>query len=87
MGKINGEKIKQTISSVKTHWNTPPDGRYVPYKEILAYSVGGIGVKSVIYIVYDVALSATSLLAGSALGLKNGDLVKLSLIATIICMF
>lgn len=87
MGKINGEKIKQTISSVKTHWNTPPEGRYVPYKEILAYSVGGIGVKSVIYIVYDVALSATSLLAGSALGLKNGDLVKLSLIATIICMF
>lgn len=87
MGKINGEKIKQTISSVKTHWNTPPEGRYVPYKEILAYSFGGIGVKSVIYIVYDIALSATSLLAGSALGLKNGDLVKLSLIATIICMF
>ncbi len=87
MGKINGEKIKQTISSVKTHWKTPPEGRYVPYKEILAYSVGGIGVKSVIYIVYDIALSATSLLAGSALGLKNGDLVKLSLIATIICMF
>lgn len=87
MEKINGEKIKQTISSVKTHWNTPPEGRYVPYKEILAYSVGGIGVKSVIYILYDVALSATSLLAGSALGLKNGDLVKLSLIATIICMF
>lgn len=87
MGKINGEKIKQTISSVKTHWNTPPEGRYVPYKEILAYSIGGIGVKSVIYIVYDIALSATSLLAGSALGLKNGDLVKLSLIATIICMF
>lgn len=87
MEKINGEKIKQTISSVKTHWKTPPEGRYVPYKEILAYSVGGIGVKSVIYIVYDIALSATSLLAGSALGLKNGDLVKLSLIATIICMF
>lgn len=87
MGKINGEKIKQTVSSVKEHWNTPPKGRYVPYKEILAYSVGGIGVKSVIYIVYDIALSATSLLAGSALGLKNGDLVKLSLIATIICMF
>ncbi len=87
MGKINGEKIKQTFSNIKEHWNTPPKGRYVPYKEILAYSVGGIGVKSVIYIVYDIALSATSLLAGSALGLKNGDLVKLSLIATIICMF
>lgn len=87
MKKISADKIRQGISSVKEHWNTPPKGRYVPYKEILAYSVGGIGVKSVIYIVYDVALSATSLLAGSALGLKNGDLVRLSLIATIICMF
>lgn len=87
MKKVNTEKIKQGISNVKEHWSNPPEGRYVPYKEILAYSVGGIGVKSVIYIVYDIALSATSLLAGSALGLKNGDLVKLSLIATIICMF
>lgn len=87
MKKVNVDKIKHGISSVKEHWNTPPEGRYVPYKEILAYSVGGIGVKSVIYIVYDIALSATSLLAGSALGLKNGDLVRLSLIATIICMF
>lgn len=81
------EKVKGMVSSFKEHWNTPPEGRYIPFKEIFAYSVGGIGVKSVIYIVYDIGLSATSLLAGSALGLKNGDLVKLSLIATIIGMF
>lgn len=85
--KISGEKIKQTVSSVKEHWNTPPEGRYIPYKEILAYSVGGIGVKFVIYTVWYISLSATSLLAGSALGLKNGDLVKLNMIATIIGMF
>lgn len=85
--KISGEKIKQTVSSVKEHWNNPPEGRYVPYKEILAYSVGGIGVKFVIYTVWYISLSATSLLAGSALGLKNGDLVKLNLIATIIGLF
>lgn len=81
------EKVKGMVSSFKEHWNTPPEGRYIPFKEIFAYSVGGIGVKSVIYIVCDIGLSATSLLAGSALGLKNGDLVKLSLIATIIGMF
>ncbi|MFQ9064119.1 MAG: MFS transporter [Eubacterium sp.] len=85
--KISGEKIKQTVSSVKEHWSTPPDGRYIPYKEILAYSVGGIGVKFVIYTVWYISLSATSLLAGSALGLKNGDLVKLNMIATIIGLF
>lgn len=85
--KISGEKIKQTVSSVKEHWSTPPEGRYIPYKEILAYSVGGIGVKFVIYTVWYISLSATSLLAGSALGLKNGDLVKLNMIATIIGLF
>ena len=85
--KISGEKIKQTVSSVKEHWSTPPEGRYIPYKEILAYSVGGIGVKFVIYTVWYISLSATSLLAGSALGLKNGDLVKLNMIATVIGLF
>lgn len=85
--KISGEKIKQTVSSIKEHWSTPPDGRYIPYKEILSYSVGGIGVKFVIYTVWYISLSATSLLAGSALGLKNGDLVKLNMIATIIGLF
>lgn len=85
--KISGEKIKQTVLSVKEHWSSPPEGRYIPYKEILAYSVGGIGVKFVIYTVWYISLSATSLLAGSALGLKNGDLVKLNLIATIIGLF
>ena len=62
--KISGEKIKQTVSSVKEHWSKPPEGRYIPYKEILAYSIGGIGVKFVIYTVWYISLSATSLLAG-----------------------
>ena len=75
------------VSGIKTHWTTPPEGRYVPYEEIAAYSVGGIGVKSVIYTAWYIGLSATSLLAGSALGLKNGDLVKLTMIATVIGIF
>lgn len=82
-----GAKVKDLVSSVKTHWTTPPEGRYVPYKEIAAYSVGGIGVKFVIYTAWYIGLSATSLLAGSALGLKNGDVVKLTMIATVIGIF
>lgn len=82
-----GAKVKDLVSSVKTHWTTPPEGRYVPYKEIAAYSVGGIGVKFVIYTAWYIGLSATSLLAGSALGLKNGDLVRLTMIATVIGIF
>lgn len=86
MADLKG-KIKGITTNFKEHWNTPPQGRYIPYKEILSYSVGGIGVKFVIYTIYYIGLSATSLLAGSALGLKNGDLVKLNLIATVIGIF
>ena len=78
------EKAKGLVGSVRTHWKTPPEGRYIPYKEIMAYSVGGIGVKFVISVVYYIGLSGTNLLAGSALGLKNDDLVNLSLIATVL---
>lgn len=75
---------KKLLNNVKNNWNTPPEGKYIPYKEILSYSVGGIGVKFVIYVVGYIGLSGTSLLAGSALGLKNGDLVNLNMLATVI---
>ena len=74
------EKCKSYATSLKSYWKTPPNGRYIPFKEIAAYSVGGIGVQFVVYGVGYIGLSATILLAGSALGLKNGDLVTLNLI-------
>lgn len=78
------EKIKGLVTTVKNNWSNAPQGRYVPYKEILSYSVGGIGVKFVIAVCWYIGLSGTNLLAGSALGLKNDDLVKLNLIATVL---
>lgn len=38
-------KVGNVLKSVKEHWKNPPEGRYIPYKEILSYSIGGIGVK------------------------------------------
>lgn len=36
-----GAKVKDLVSSVKTHWTTPPEGRYVPYKEIAGTAWAG----------------------------------------------
>lgn len=44
-------KVGNVLKSVKEHWKNPPEGRYIPYKEILSYSIGGIGVKFVLYTV------------------------------------
>lgn len=81
--KING-KVKDLLLNIKASWRRAPEGRYVPYAEIFSYSVGGIGVKFVVAVCYYIGLSGTNLLAGSALGLKNDDLVKLNLIATVL---
>lgn len=78
------QKISGFVSSLKSYWKTPPEGRYIPFKEIAAYSVGGIGVKFLISVCWLIALSGTSLLAGSALGLDSGDLTNLNLIATVL---
>ena len=40
MAKDFKNKIKNFASDVKTHWKTPPEGRYVPYREYLDIFVG-----------------------------------------------
>ena len=37
--------VNNLVRTVKAHWNEPPEGRYLPYKEIISYAGGGIGVK------------------------------------------
>lgn len=46
--KGSSQKLKNAVSSLKSYWKTPPEGRYIPFKEIAAYSFGGIGVKFLI---------------------------------------
>ena len=41
MGKALG-KVKTVFGNFKTYWNTPPAGKYVPYKEYL-YIFGAVG--------------------------------------------
>lgn len=82
--KTISKKVSGLVSSLRTYWKTPPDGRYIPFKEIASYSFGGIGVKFLISVCWLVSLSGTSLLAGSALGLKVGDLTNLNLVATVL---
>ena len=66
-------KVKETVASVlqgfKLHWKTPPKGRYMPYKEILSLSVGGIGVKLVYYCINNMVLSVGNALIGNTIGI------------------
>ena len=37
------EQLSTLADNIKTYWRRPPEGKYMPFKEVTAYSVGGIG--------------------------------------------
>ena len=45
-------------------------GRYMPFKEIFAYSFGGIGIYFLIYCVQQLTLSTTNVIIGNAIGIS-----------------
>lgn len=67
---MNSEKIKQTLSDAKVYWKRPMPGRYMPFKEIFAYSFGGIGIYFLIYCVQQLMLSTTNVIIGNAIGIS-----------------
>ena len=78
------EKAKDGLSKVKTYWKTPPLGKYVAYKEMIAYGVGGMGVQFVMAFGGQIALSATSFLVGNTIGIKPMHLQYMAVASTLI---
>ncbi|HIR52684.1 MAG TPA: MFS transporter [Candidatus Onthovicinus excrementipullorum] len=79
--KINLAKI---IGDVKSHWKTPPEGKYISYSEFVAYSGGGIGVNTINSLFGYVGLTANCLLLGSAYGISPMDLAIMSFVMSIL---
>lgn len=85
MGKSNlKEKVSTAWNNVVLHWKTPALGKYVSYKEIIAYGVGGMGVQFVMFFCSLIALSATSFLVGNTIGIKPMHLQYMAVASTII---
>lgn len=76
-------KANALISEVKNHWNTPPAGKYVPYKGIFGYSVGGIGAYMIITMATTCLLAANNTLLSMALAIEPGDIYIMYLICVI----
>lgn len=77
-------KVKGMVSDVKQHWNTPKQGRLVPYKEVAAYGFGGMGIYWATILSSQIGLSANNFLVGHAINLKPVDLQIMLNIANLI---
>ena len=78
------QTVKNGVDMVKTHWKTPPKGRYMPYREIAAYSGGGIGAYMIITLGNACLLAMGNTLISSTLGVGPTDMYLLYVIAILI---
>lgn len=81
---MNLDKIKSTLSDAKVYWKRPMPGRYMPFKEIFAYSFGGIGMYFMIYCVQQLTLSTTNVIIGNAIGIAPNLMYVLYIISLIV---
>ncbi len=72
-----------TLSKVKTYWKTPMAGRYMTFREIAAYSGGGIGAYLIIYIGSACLLAANNGLLSSTLGVAPMDMYIMYVVAVL----
>ncbi len=77
------QKAIDGISKVKTYWKTPPAGRYMNFREIAAYSGGGIGAYMIITLGTACLLAANNTLLSSTLGIDPTDMYIMYVIAVL----
>ena len=79
MGKIN-----ELLSTLKKYWNTPAEGNYVPYKEIVNLGAAGFGIHWASTLGNAIGLSAANFIVGASIGLQPVHLQIMLIIANIV---
>ena len=68
-------KAKSLLSDITVYWKTPLKGRYMPFKEIGAYSFGGIGIYCIKYMATTLMISGTNVVLSNATGIPPAHLL------------
>ena len=77
------EKVVDTVGKVKTYWKTPPKGRYMNFREIAAYSGGGIGAYMIITLGNACLISTNNTLLSGVLGIAPLDMYIMYVVAVL----
>ncbi len=63
------DKATGFLALAKKYWKTPPEGRYMTYKEIASLAGGGIGVRIIVYCFQQMTISTGNTLLGNTIGI------------------
>lgn len=75
--------VKEEAVKIKSYWKNPPEGRYMPFKEIAALSMGGMGVRFIVNIVSTMILSTGNVLIGNTIGIPPMPIYYIYVISVI----
>jgi Na+/melibiose symporter-like transporter len=76
------QKVNGFLNNVKYYWKEPPKGRFMSFKEIAAYSIGGIGAYFIIQMGSTLIVGTTNMIIGAGIGVAPTDMYIMYLIAT-----
>ena len=77
-------KVLSKLSEARTYWKTPPKGRYMSFREIAAYSFGGIGAYFIIQLGSTLIVSTTNVIVSTAIGVGPSHTYIIYLLATLL---
>lgn len=77
------QKAQSIIDNVRFYWKEPPKGKYMTFKEIAAYSFGGIGAYFIITMGTNLLVNTTNMIVGGAIGVAPTDMYILYIISTL----
>ena len=78
------QKARGLLDNVRFYWKEPPKGKYMPFKEVVAYSFGGIGAYFIIQLGSTLIVSTTNIIVSTAIGIGPTHSYIIYLIATIL---
>ncbi len=81
--KMKTKNITKRIKDLKAFWKQPPKGRYMSFKEIISFSVGGIGQKCIVYCVNQMVISIGNVLIGNTIGINPSAMYVIYIISVL----
>ena len=76
-------KIYSVLGDFRKYWNVPPKGRYMTFKEIASLSVGGIGVKFIVYCINQMMIVVGNTLIGNTIGIDPSALYVIYILSVL----
>jgi len=81
------QQAKSALASIRAHWNVPPEGYSVPYKEVAGLSAGKFGFYTAVALAQQITLTGSNIIISQALHVDPVHINVMNIAATAVCFW